>query len=202
MSRLSVIKTGLAVSLAISIASFILLIAAQLGANDHLHADAQQSAKQDMGANIGTRGNEVSIGDLAISNYWARMSFGHAVNSAGFLTIANGGKADDVLIGASSPISKRTELHTHIREGNVMKMRRVEGGIELPAGKLTALAPGGYHIMFIGLEKPLAKGDQFPLTLTFKKAGKITLTMTARKMIPRGSHNMMMEHGDRGSHKM
>ena len=138
---------------------------------------------------------EVRIGNIAITGAFARMSFGKAVNSAGFMSIANGGREDDRLVAARSDISERTELHTHIHEGGVMKMRRVEGGIGVPAGKLTKLAPGGYHIMFIGLKKPLAKGDHFPLTLTFEKAGKVTLTMTARKRIPRGSHEMMMGGG-------
>lgn len=129
-----------------------------------------------------------------VGGVWARVSFGKAVNSAGFLTLENTGNTDDVLIGASAPISKRTELHTHIRDGQIMRMRRVEGGIPIPKGGRAELKPGGYHIMFIGLHKALKQGETFPLTLTFKHAKPITVSVTAqKKAMPKGM--MMMDHG-------
>ncbi len=141
----------------------------------------------------------VSKGDLTVSGPWARMSFGKAVNSAGFLTIANKGAKDDQLIAAAAPISRKVELHTHIKEGNVMKMRRIEGGIRIPAGGKAVLQPGGDHVMFIGLYKPLKMGDSFPLTLTFKNAGDIKLTVTAKKKaMPAGMK--MMGHGKMMGH--
>lgn len=135
---------------------------------------------------------------ITISGAWARMSFGRAVNSAGFMILQNTGMKDDRLIGASSSISKTTELHTHIRDGEIMRMRRVEGGIKVPKGGQAALQPGGFHVMFIGLHKPLKNGDKFPLTLTFEQAGDITLNVTAQKMaMPKG---MMMDHSKMKMH--
>ncbi len=140
----------------------------------------------------------VQKGDLLLSGAWARQSFGKAANSAGFMTIKNRGSSDDLLIGVSSTISKKTELHTHIKDGDVMRMRRVEGGIKVPKNGSTELKPGSLHVMFIGLKEPLKAGASFPLTLTFKNAGDVTLTMTAQKKampakmdhgtMPRGSN--------------
>jgi len=188
MNSLTAIKSALALAFLTSITILVALIGAQAG---HHETAAPKATTQS------TRGT------LVISSPVARMSFGRAVNSAGFFTISNHGKQDDVLIGASSDIAKRTELHTHIRDGQIMRMRRIEGGIKVPMGDTVKLQPGGFHIMFIGLAKPLKNGDVFPLTLSFKKAGNITLNMTARKKIPHGapiSNGMKMNHGHRGSH--
>jgi len=191
MKSLIAIKSVLAVAFLTSITILAALIGPQISVQAGNHENAKPAP------------TKTTTGSIAVSEGVARMSFGRAVNSAGFLSIQNMGKQDDVLTGASSTISKRTELHTHIRDGEVMRMRRVEGGIKVPTGKTTTLQPGGLHIMFIGLKKPLKNGDQFPLTLTFQKAGNIAITMTARKKILRGSHmgsGMKMNHGPRGSH--
>lgn len=92
---------------------------------------------------------------------------------AAWLTIRNAGGADR-LTGAESPAADRIELHTHVHEGGVMMMRRVEG-IEVPAGGEAALEPGGDHLMLFGLKAALAPGDAFPLTLIFEKAGRVTV---------------------------
>ncbi len=191
MKRLIAIKSVLSLAFLTSVTILASLIGAQISVQAGNHATAKPAP------------TKTAPGSIMVSAGLARMSFGRAVNSAGFLSIENRGKQDDVLIGASSMISQRTELHTHIRDGEIMRMRRVEGGIKVPTGKTTTLQPGGLHVMFIGLKKPLKNGDQFPLTLTFQKAGNIEITMTARKKIPRGSHmggGMKMDHGPRGSH--
>ncbi len=180
--------SGLAIALAACLTSSAVLAAPEMKAMDHNKMD--HSKMMNMAG--GTKTTAIKAGDLTISGIWARASFGRAVNSAGFMIIKNTGTSDDLLIAASSPISKKTELHTHIRDGQVMRMRRVEGGIPVPKGGQAALQPGGFHIMFIGLHKPLQKGETFPLTLTFKKAGEVKLNVTARKMnMPKG---MMMDH--------
>ncbi len=94
---------------------------------------------------------------------------------AAWLTIRNGGEADR-LVGAESPAAARVELHTHIHEGGVMMMRKVEG-IDVPAGGAAALEPGGDHLMLFGLKAGLKTGDRFPLTLLFEKAGRIDVEM-------------------------
>jgi len=191
MNRLTMVKWVLAFLFATSVSILSILMGAQASDQISVKPLAMDHAKMDMADTKKTPRNQ--SGALAVSGAWARVSFGKAVNSAGFLTIKNTGSTDDMLIGASSGISKRTELHTHIRDGQIMRMRRVEGGIPVPKGRSAVLQPGGYHIMFIGLHKPLKAGETFPLTLKFKNAKPITIFVTAqKKAMPKGM--MMMDH--------
>jgi periplasmic copper chaperone A len=74
------------------------------------------------------------------------------------------------LVAASSPVAGVTEVHEMKMDGNVMKMRAVEGGLELPAGKTVELKPGGFHVMLMDLKAALPKDSTIPLTLVFKDA--------------------------------
>lgn len=112
-------------------------------------------------------------GDITVDQAWARASAGPAKAGAAFLTIHNRGADDDRVIGAKADVSRKAELHTHIMEGDLMKMREVEGGIEVPAGKTVAFQPGGLHVMFMGLNAPFKEGEHFPLTLVFERAGEV-----------------------------
>lgn len=115
-------------------------------------------------------------GDIEIGHPWSRATAASAPTGAAFLTLTETGAQPDRLISASTPAAEKAELHTHIKDNGVMRMRQVPS-IELEPGKTVALQPGGYHIMMIGLKKPLAKGDHVPLTLTFEKAGTITVEL-------------------------
>jgi copper(I)-binding protein len=86
---------------------------------------------------------------------------------------------DDRLTGASSPVCDHVEIHSMTEDNGVMKMRK-QDGLNLPAGQVVALSPTGYHLMLIGLKEPLKAGQQFPLTLTFEKAGKVDTTVTVK----------------------
>lgn len=123
--------------------------------------------------------HDVKVGDLEISVPWTRATPPGAANGGGFVTITNTGTTDDRLVGAASPIAGKVELHTMEMADGVMKMRPVEGGIPVPAGETVQLAPGGEHIMFMGLDAPIETGSLVPVTLTFEKAGSIELEMTA-----------------------
>ncbi|MBC7952752.1 MAG: copper chaperone PCu(A)C [Rhodospirillaceae bacterium] len=112
----------------------------------------------------------VAAADMELSGGFLRASPKIANAGAGFLTIKNNG-ADDTLIAAEADISKTVELHTHIMDGDIMRMRQVPS-IAVPAGATVALKPGGDHVMFINLTKALAEGDKVPVTLVFAKAGK------------------------------
>jgi copper(I)-binding protein len=78
------------------------------------------------------------------------------------------------------------QIHTMTMDGNVMRMHEV-AGVDLPAGKRVALAPGGYHLMLVGLRKPLAEGTRVPLTLTFAHAGSIDVEVAVESMTA-GAH--------------
>jgi copper(I)-binding protein len=108
---------------------------------------------------------------VKVDNVWARPTVAGQSGGGGFLTIT-GGAAGDKLLSASAGVSKAVELHKMEMDGNVMRMRPVDG-IDVPAGATVMLQPGGLHIMFIGLNKTLKAGDSFPMTLKFEKAGEV-----------------------------
>jgi copper(I)-binding protein len=87
-------------------------------------------------------------------------------NSAMFMKLTNDSGTDRAVVGAESPVCKTAELHTHIHQGGMMMMRRIDR-IDVPAGKTVALQPGGLHVMLIGLKKPLVPGESVDVTLIF-----------------------------------
>lgn len=87
-------------------------------------------------------------------------------NSGAFMTFRNSGATEARIVSAQADVSKTVELHTHVKEDGMMKMRQIPE-IVLPAGEEVVLKPGGLHIMFIGLTQPFTEGRKFPLTLTF-----------------------------------
>ena len=117
----------------------------------------------------------VKLGDLVLYDAFTRAMPPTARAGGGFVTIVNTGMSDDRLIAAASPAAKFVQLHTMTMDNGVMVMRELENGIALPAGKAIALKPGGMHIMFIDALKPFEKGGTVDVTLTFEKAGEVTL---------------------------
>ncbi len=111
-------------------------------------------------------------GSLTVEDARARILLPSRPGAA-WLTIRNAG-GEDRLVGAESPAAERVELHTHIHEGGVVMMRRVEA-LNVPAGGEAALEPGGDHLMLFGLKGRLKPGGSFPLTLLFEKAGAVTV---------------------------
>jgi hypothetical protein len=118
-------------------------------------------------------------GQLAVDNAWARATPGKSTTGAAYVTIRS--PSADRLVAASTPVADKAELHTMSMSGMVMKMRPV-AGVDIPAGQPVTLAPGGLHIMLMGLKKPLRAGQRFPLTLTFDKAGTRTVEVAVGKV--------------------
>ncbi len=112
-------------------------------------------------------------GPLSIDGPWSRPTPVGATTGAGYLTITNHGASEDRLIGGSTPAAARVEIHEMSMDGGVMRMRKVSGGLAIPAGKTVTLAPGGYHVMFIGLKTKFNSGERVPTTLRFQKAGAV-----------------------------
>jgi copper(I)-binding protein len=113
-------------------------------------------------------------------------------NSASFMVLLNGDEQAHKLVDARSPVAKVVELHTHLQEDGMMKMRRVQA-IELPAGETTTLAPGGLHVMLIGLQQKLVPGEMVALTLVFEDGSEVELQAPVRKVM-----GMMMKRGKMG----
>lgn len=131
------------------------------------------------GAAAQTSDRTTAAGNLIIDTPWTRATPGGSKVAAGYMTIINRGETADRLLSGASGIADRIEIHTMTMEGGVMRMRELEEGLALAPKSVTELKPGGYHIMFIGLEKPITKGDEIPLSLTFATAGKVDLFLPA-----------------------
>ncbi len=121
--------------------------------------------------------HEFQVRDITIDHPWARATAGQAPNGAAYLTLTNDGTTADYLVSAAGEVAKRVELHQHSIVDGVMQMRRVDE-VQVAPGEPTVLEPGGLHVMLIGLNAPLKEGETFPLTLTFKEAGAVTVTVS------------------------
>lgn len=113
-----------------------------------------------------------ALAQVAIENPWARATAPGAKVAGGYMVIRNPGAAPDRLVGASSPAAARVELHVHVREGEVMKMREVKG-YDVPANSAFELKPGGAHLMFMEIKRPFVEGEMVPVTLKFERAGEV-----------------------------
>ena len=126
--------------------------------------------------------HDYKIGSLVITHPWTRATAPTAKAGGGFLVIENKGTAPDRLVGAQSAAAQKVEIHEMKMDGNVMRMRELAGGLEIPAGGSVMLKPGGFHIMFMELNAPFAKGAKVPVTLVFEKAGKIDVDFAVQDM--------------------
>ena len=122
---------------------------------------------------------ETKVGDLTIRDGWVRASIGQAPNSAAYMMLMTEGDTADKLIAGSSPVAEKVELHNHILEDGVAKMRQVKV-IDVAPGDMTVLEPGGLHVMLMGLKDKLEDGAEVPLTLTFENAGDVELILPIR----------------------
>ena len=122
---------------------------------------------------------DYKVGALEITRPWTRATPATAQAGGGFLTVTNKGTTPDRLIAARSTVSDRVEVHEMRMDGNVMKMRELDKGLEIAPGATVVLKPGSYHIMFMGLKAPIAKDSMVPVTLVFEKAGSIDVEFKA-----------------------
>lgn len=149
---------------------------------------------------------DVTAGSLKISAPWSRATPKGATIGAGYLTITNTGSAPDRLIGGASDVASQFEVHEMKMDNGVMRMRQMANGLEIKPGQTVEFKPGGNHVMFVGLKKPLAQGEHVKATLAFEKAGKVDVDFTVegigaqRPGSPGGGHAMPgmgdgMKHG-------
>ena len=117
------------------------------------------------------------LGAIEIAQPWARATPPSAPAGGGFFTVTNTGSTPDRLVSVRSPAADIVQIHEMKMDGSVMRMREVEKGLEIPAGKSVTLAPGGYHLMMMGLKGPLKQGTQVPVTLVFEKAGAVDVEL-------------------------
>jgi len=118
---------------------------------------------------------DYSIGAIEIGKPWTRATPKGATVAGAYMTLRNRGSAPDRLLGGSSAVAGRFEVHSMVMEQGVAKMRPVEGGLEIKPGETVELKPGSFHAMLVGLKQPLQKGQKVKGTLEFEKAGKIDI---------------------------
>jgi copper(I)-binding protein len=116
---------------------------------------------------------------VEVQNAWVRATVQGQKATGAFMTLT--AKSAGRLVSVSTPVAGVAEVHEMNMEGDVMKMRALPGGLELPAGKPVELKPGGYHVMLMDLKLPLQKDTTIPVTLVFKD-GKGTETKTELKV--------------------
>ena len=128
--------------------------------------------------------------DLTIAHPWARATPPGVTIGGGFVTIHNGSDQDETLLGGAAPFARDVQIHETRQEGDVMKMQYRPEGLMIPAGESRSLKPGGYHIMFMGMESPLVDGERVPVTLKFEHAGDIDVEFAVEKRSGGMSHDM------------
>src|SRR5215470_2236358 len=125
-------------------------------------------------------------GEISVKQAWSRATPKGAQVAGGYLTIENHSPSPDRLIAAATPAATKIEIHEMTTLNGIMVMRPVEGGLTIPPGASVTLAPGGTHLMFIGINAPFSEGEHIAAALMFEKAGKIDVTFDVGSIGARG----------------
>jgi copper(I)-binding protein len=117
--------------------------------------------------------HDFTVGSIHIAHPWARATPKGATVGGGYMKITNNGSAPDRLIGGSTPVAERFEVHEMSMENGVMRMRMLKDGLEIKPGQTVELKPGSLHVMMVNLRQPIQEGQRFKGTLVFEKAGTV-----------------------------
>jgi copper(I)-binding protein len=118
---------------------------------------------------------------IAAEHAWARATPKGATVGAAYVTLVNNGSDDDRLVGASSPTADAVQFHSETNDDGVMKMARL-AALDVRPGTPVVFKPGSIHIMLLGLKQQLREGESIPLTLSFEKAGPLSVTARVGKI--------------------
>jgi len=122
------------------------------------------------------------LGGLEAAQPWSRPAAA-GMNGAGYLTLSNRGKAAETLTAVETPAAARVEVHRSSMAGGVMSMRP-QPATPIPPGQTVTFAPGGLHLMLLGLKQPLKAGDSFPATLVFASGARMKVTFKVAVAAP------------------
>jgi len=125
----------------------------------------------------GAWAQSTKIGNVAITHPWAPAA---TTNSAAYMRLVDTGRLPDQLVSASSPLADKVELHVFDVENGVYGMHPVHAIEVTPGAAATILRPGSAHVMLKGLKRPLKAGETFPMSLTFKNAGKVQIEVSVK----------------------
>jgi copper(I)-binding protein len=116
---------------------------------------------------------DYKVGPLEIEQPWSRALPKGATVAAGYLKVKNTGTEPDRLVGGSTPVAGKFEIHEMTMDKGVMRMRPLTAGIEIKPGETVELKPSGTHIMMMDVKQPIVRGKPFKGSLTFEKAGAV-----------------------------
>lgn len=143
--------------------------------------------------------HDIQHGEVVIDHPIMHPPLGRPDMTVGYMRLVNKGDHADRLISASAAIAGKIEIHTNIMDGDVMRMRKLDG-VDIPAGAAIAFEPGGYHLMIFGLTEKLITGEEIPVTLEFEKAGKVVTPFwvepRATQPAQNDHDNHQMDHDD------
>lgn len=132
--------------------------------------------------------HKTTAGQLVIEDAFSRETLPNQPVAGAFLTLTNTGDSADRLIGGTSAVAGRVEVHEMAMDGDVMKMRELDGGLEVQPGETVELKPGGYHIMLFDLTDRLKEGDMIEVTLEFAEAGEVTVPVMVHGKSAKSAH--------------
>jgi copper(I)-binding protein len=142
-------------------------------------------------------GSVAAENTITLDRPWSPATPNGAATAAAYMEIENHGRSDDRLLGGSSPVARKIEIHEMSMAGGIMSMRAVEKGLPIPAGKSVNLEPqANYHLMLSGLKEPLKNGSQISLTLNFANAGTVHVDVPVLPIGSRGPGATMPGHMD------
>jgi len=132
---------------------------------------------------------------ITLDRPWSPATPNGAATAAAYMQIENHGRSDDRLLGGSSPLAAKIQVHEMSMAGGIMSMHALDKGLPIPAGKSVNLEPqANYHLMLSGLKEPLKNGSRIPLTLNFAKAGTVHVDVPVFPIGSRGPGASMPEH--------
>ena len=150
--------------------TFLFMVTFLSTANAHQHGQATSQATS-------------MAESVEVSEQWARETFKLATTAAAYATIKNAHESKSVLLisaSADASITDEVQLHDMLMEDGMMKMQEIEGGIRLAPGEHVSLAPGGKHIMFLGLKKPFTEPETVSITLEFEDGSTKDVTLPVK----------------------
>jgi copper(I)-binding protein len=129
---------------------------------------------------------------VEVQNAWVRATVKGQMATGAFMTLT--AHAGAKLVGVSTAAAGVVQVHEMKMDGGVMTMNEVKGGLDLPAGKVVELKPGGYHVMLMDLKAPLLKDSTMPLTLVFKDAKGIESRLDLKVPVAVAAPHAAMDH--------
>jgi protein SCO1 len=132
---------------------------------------AATAGAAEVDARIAPAADSASSGSIKVVGAWSRSTAPGASVGVVYFEVINAGPAD-TLLAIECPAAQRAEMHATGRSDGIMRMRPVES-VDIPAGGRLSFQPGGLHAMLIGIKQPLKEGGRLPLTLVFRRAGKL-----------------------------